>query len=259
MQVNQLIYSWKNLHLGHISVAWFDWFEHRTHFPVKFTTRSLKLCSSKRAELICELTDSPALTQIFLKIIFTRFKPHLVFLLKSLDFPGERSELKSACKEAFSCWLSRVFSLFEHLCMFVSHAWINKWGTLRSFGCISSQTSFSRQWQCQQMAPHLSSIPAAAGALPASSSSCSTVPPSTPPTSWHLQSMRLPRKVHKGIHLQEISGYECGLHVSIYHLLLQITESAWSCCCPVELRLIWSCLMLGRRSTLPAWHGPQPA
>lgn len=79
------------------------------------------MCSSKRAELICELTDSPALTQIF---VFTRFKPHLVLLLKSLDFTGERSELKSACKEAFSCWLSRVFALFEHLCMFVSHALI---------------------------------------------------------------------------------------------------------------------------------------
>ncbi|MEQ2182553.1 hypothetical protein GOODEAATRI_023477, partial [Goodea atripinnis] len=33
---------------------------------------------------------------------------------------------------------------------------------------------------------------------------------------------------------------------------LQVTESVWSCCCPAELRLIWSCQMWGPRCMQPA-------
>lgn len=45
------------------------------------------------------------------------------------------------------------------------------------------------------MEPHLFSTPAAAAVLLVSGSSCSTAPPSTPSSSWHLPFMRLLRKV----------------------------------------------------------------
>lgn len=59
------------------------------------------------------------------------------------------------------------------------------------------------------MVPHPSSTPAVAGVLLVSGSSCSTAPPSTPPTSWHHPSTRPLRKVSLCANVYECKGVIC--------------------------------------------------